>query len=314
MEVGKNSWNLQVSHPLQSWEWGEFREKRQPVDRINGMLVVWTKIKYTPWCFGYIPMGKCPTQEDLDRLKNLGKRRGAIGIRLEPNIVLNAEQSSRIREQCSVLKRLPKGRSLFKPKTFLVDLTRSEEELLAVMHPKGRYNIKVAQKHNVGVKEDNSLEALEQYLELMFGGTAKRQKIYAHSREYHRQLWEALHPAGMATLWIAKWQGIILAGAMIFRFKDTAYYAYGASALDHKEVMAPTLLLWETIRRVKQQGCKIYDLWGAEEGRGFSRFKEQFGGKLVEMAGTFDLPVNPVLYPLFKLAEGVRWKVLRMLK
>ena len=101
---------------------------------------------------------------------------------------------------------------------------------------------------------------------------------------------------------------------MIFRFKDTAYYAYGASALDHKEVMAPTLLLWETIRRVKQQGCKIYDLWGAEEGRGFSRFKEQFGGKLVEMAGTFDLPVNPVLYPLFKLAEGVRWKGLRMLK
>ena len=101
---------------------------------------------------------------------------------------------------------------------------------------------------------------------------------------------------------------------MIFTFKDTAYYAYGASALEHKEVMAPTLLLWEAIRWSKQTGCKVFDLWGAEEGRGFSRFKEQFGGKLVELAGSYDLPVNPLLYPLFRLSEEMRWKILRRLK
>ena len=78
--------------------------------------------------------------------------------------------------------------------------------------------------------------------------------------------------------------------------------------------MAQTLLLWEIIRWGKERGYKYFDLWGTEEGKGFARFKEQFGGEIVELAGTFDLPVNKFIYPLFRLAEGVRWKILRSLK
>ena len=240
----------------------------------------------------------------------MGRKRRAIGIRMEPN----APKDTGFKIQDSGFEKLKPGRNLFKTKTFIIDLTRSEEELLKNMHPKGRYNIKVAQKHGVSVREDSSSLSLRNYLELMFGGTAKRQKIYAHSENYHKQMWETLQPAGMAHLFTAEYQGKIIAAAMIFTFKDTAYYAYGASALEHKEVMAPTLLLWEAIRWSKQTGCKVFDLWGAEEGRGFSRFKEQFGGKLVELAGSYDLPVNPLLYPLFRLSEEMRWKILRRLK
>jgi hypothetical protein len=63
--MDKEDWNKNVDHPLQSWEWGEFRVKRQPIDRIDNTLVVWTKIKYTPWVFGYVPMGKLLSDEAI---------------------------------------------------------------------------------------------------------------------------------------------------------------------------------------------------------------------------------------------------------
>lgn len=295
-------WDELVTHPLQSWEWGEFREKRQKISRVANFLIMWTKIKFMPWSFGYIPMGRIPNEAEIEKLKEEAKRQKAIGIRLEPNELKGDRTID-----------LPKGRHLFKPKTYWWNLAKSEEELLKAMHPKGRYNIKVAQKHNVSVRVSVRQEDFDKYLELMFEGTAKRQGIYSHSREYHQQMWVGLKDK-IAKLFVAEYQGKIVAADIIFCFKDKIYYAYGASALEHKEVMAPTLLLWEIARWAKSQGYKTFDLWGAEEGKGFSRFKSQFGADLIEMAGTFDLPTNKVLYTLFRIAEEARWKILRILK
>ncbi|HBC72351.1 MAG: FemAB family protein [Candidatus Amesbacteria bacterium GW2011_GWB1_47_19] len=308
----KDEWNEGVTHPLQSWEWGEFRAKRQPVSRIEGFLIVWTKVPYTPFTFGYIPMGRAPNEIEIEKIREEGRKMRAIGIRIEPNL----KRGELTNFQFSIFNKFFKpGRHLFKPKTLLLDLTKSEEELLANMHPKGRYNIKVAQRYGVKAHEDSSSsKAFDVYLKLMFEGTAKRQKIYAHSGDYHRQMWNVLRPAGIAHLFTAKYKDRIIALAMIFKFKETAYYAYGASALEHKEVMAPTLLLWEAIRWSKQSGCTVFDLWGAEGGKGFSRFKEQFGGQPVKLAGTFDLPVDLLLYLLFRAAEAARWKILRIFK
>jgi lipid II:glycine glycyltransferase (peptidoglycan interpeptide bridge formation enzyme) len=303
--MDRDKWNEMVKHPLQSWEWGEFRGQRQPISRTNGMLVVWTKIKFTPWYFGYIPMGKMPSDKEIKMLRDLGKEKRAVGIRMEPNVMKN--------EQCKISNELRPGRPLFKPNTFVWDLKKSEEELLKNMHPKGRYNIRVALKHGVKVRISQRAEDFEKYLELMFSGTTKRQKIYSHSESYHHLLWESLKD-GMARLFVAEYQGEIIAANMIFQFKNGIYYAYGASALEHKEVMASTLMLWEIARWGKSQGCLFFDLWGAEEGKGFSRFKEQFGAELTEFVGTYDLPVNPLLYKLFRLAEEARWKMLRILK
>lgn len=300
-------WNNKVDHPMQSWEWGEFREKRQPIDRFDNQLIVWTNIKFTPYYFGYIPMGKLLRDEEMKRLKDLGKKRNAIGIRMEPNVILD----SKFNVQSFIFdKGLVKGRGLFKKKTYFWDLTKSEEDLLKAMHPKGRYNIKVAQKHGVKIKQSDDFD---KYLDLLFGGTSKRQKIYSHDCEYHRLLWESLKNK-MAYLWVAEYQNNIITADVIFVFKDKIYYAYGASALEHKEVMAPTLLLWEIAKYYKKRGFNIFDLWGAEEGKGFSRFKSQFGADLVELIGTWDLPINKPLYWAFRIAEEIRWKILRILK
>ncbi len=306
MDDEEKDWNQGVTHPLQSWEWGEFRKLRQPISRIENFLIVWTKIPYTPFTFGYIPMGRMPNETELEKLIEEGKKMRAIGIRMEPNVRI---ENGELR-----MENLRPGKPLFKKKTIILDLTKSEEELLKEMHPKGRYNIKVGQKHNVSVRVSVSDRDFAKYLDLMFGGTTKRQKIYAHEPKYHLQLWGILQPAGMAKLFCAEYKGQTIACALIFCFKETIYYAYGASALEHKEVMPQTLLLWEIMRWGKDHNYHYFDMWGVEEGKGFSRFKEQFGGQTIELAGTFDLPVIKTIYPLFRLAEEIRWKILRTLK
>jgi len=301
-----DEWNSLVTHPLQSWEWGEFRKLRQPISRIENFLIMWTKVPFSPFVFGYLPMGRVPNEIEIEKLKQEGISMNAIGIRMEPNTRI---ENGELRIEC-----FKQGRPLFKKKTIIIDLTKSEEGLLKEMHPKGRYNIKVAQRHGVSVRVSVSDKDFAQYLDLMFKGTTKRQRIYAHGPKYHLQMWQILEPAGIAKLFCAEYKTKILASALIFCFKDKIYYAYGASALEHKEVMAQTLLIWEIMLWGKDRGYKFFDLWGTEEGKGFSRFKEQFGGKIVELVGTFDLPVNKLIYPLFRGVEEVRWKILRILK
>lgn len=289
---------------MQSVEWGEFRSRMgNKVSRVvgeNEYLIMWTRIKPTNLWFGYCPMSQMPTEKDTKRLSDEAIKENGIGIRFEPNHVSSIKY-----HVSSILK---KGRHLFKPKTFWIDLTQSEEELQKKMHPKTRYNIRLAQKHGVQITEDP--DCIEDYLKLMFWKTTKRQKIYAHSEKYHREL----SKLSFVHLFKATFQEKVIAVWMIFAYDKFIYYAYGAFDDDYKQVMAPVLGLSEIIKWGKKNGYETLDLWGAEEGKGFARFKEQFGPSLVEMVGTYDLPVSPLLYRLFRIIEEIRWKILRILK
>jgi len=186
------------------------------------------------------------------------------------------------------------------------------------MKSKTRYNIKVAQKHGVQVIEDNSQSAFETYLKLTWE-TTERQGFYAHNQDYHRLLWETLMPTGMYHLMLAKYQKQVLAAYVFFVFNQVLYYPYGASTRSYREVMAPHALFWEAIKSGKKQGCKIFDMWGSlgpnpnplDPWYGFHRFKEGFGGGLVEFLGTYDLVINPQIYPFYNLSNSLRWKFLR---
>ena len=247
-----------------------------------------------------------------DELAKIGKQKHAIFIQLEPNSIGNWKL------EIGNYGLRPSHHPLFTKFTFVLDLTKSEEELLHAMHPKTRYNLKVAQKHGIIVKEDNSQEALEAYLNLS-AETTNRQGFFAHNETYHRRMWEILYPAKIAHLWTASYHGKILAAWILFTWKDTIYYPYGASSREHRETMAPNLLLWEIARWGKSNGYKIFDLWGAigpdpkenDPWYGFHRFKQGFGPRLVEFVGSFDLVLNPLLYELYKLADTIRWKMLK---
>ncbi len=311
--TSQTDWDTHAGHPLQSWAWGEFR-KAMGIDviRFNDRQLTFHKIPYTPWTIGYFPKGPMPTQEMIDELLKIGAEKHAIFIQLEPNVLSNVQLPI-----SNVLRK--SHHPLFTKYTFILDITKSEDELIKSMHAKTRYNIGVAQKHGVMVKEDNSPEAFSQYIRLT-QKTTQRQGFYAHSITYHRKMWEIMRGARIAHLWTATYKNEILAAWIIFIWKDTVYYPYGASSRNHRDVMAPNLLLWEIAKWAKKQGIKYFDLWGAlgphpdvnDPWYGFHRFKEGYNPKLIEFIGSYDLVINPVLYELYKIGDTIRWFLLKL--
>ncbi|MGB9707060.1 MAG: lipid II:glycine glycyltransferase FemX [Microgenomates group bacterium] len=328
----KEKFNQVVNHPLQSWEWGEFRKKtgieviRLGVfdpELVAGWQLTVHPLPKIPSTIIYFPKGPLPDKLMLESLRKIGQQKKAVFVKLEPNVgnvyhrgisAKNEIEEFLLTNGCQV------GRPLFTRFTFHLDLTKSEEEILGRMKPKTRYNIRLAQRHGVEVVEDNSQKAFEIYLKLLLE-TTRRQHFYAHSPQYHRLLWETLAPTDIYHLFLAKYKGLVLAAYIFFTFNKVLYYPYGASTRVHKEVMAPYALFWEAIKFGKQKGCKIFDMWGTpgpnpdpkDPWFGFHRFKEGFGGELVEFIGSYDLVLNRFAYSLFTFGDTLRWKFLRFL-
>jgi len=118
----------------------------------------------------------------------------------------------------------------------------------------------------------------------------------------------------------ASYQNQPLASFMLFIEKDRLFYPYGASLDTNREVMAPTLLMWEVIKLGKSLKLKSFDMWGClgpdakeiDNGYGFHRFKQGYGGDLVQFVGTYDLLINLQLYKLYNLIDKYRWQLLRL--
>jgi lipid II:glycine glycyltransferase (peptidoglycan interpeptide bridge formation enzyme) len=319
----RTGFNAVVNHPLQSWEWGEFRQKTgvkvirlgafEGNKLVQGYQVTIHIIPKTSMNVAYFPKGDGPDEMQLEALKKIGRDNNCLFIKLEPNV----QNNENIR-QFLLDRGCREGRPLFTKFTFEIDLTKSEEELLAAMKPKTRYNIGVAQRYGVQVGEEKSPQAVEEFVRLT-AETTKRQGFYAHDEKYQRLMWETLAPTGMARMLVARWQGRVLATWVVLVFNGVIYYPYGASSAEHREVMASNVMMWEVIRLGKRLGCKMLDMWGAlgpepnekDPWYGFHRFKEGYGGQLVEFVGTFDLVLKPSWYGLYRIAEEGRWMVLR---
>jgi lipid II:glycine glycyltransferase (peptidoglycan interpeptide bridge formation enzyme) len=320
--------NKTLAHPLQSKEWGEFR-------KAWGNEILWTKwglltlhkIPLTNYKIGMFIKGPKPTREMLGDLKRLAKEKNLIFIKLEPNTAF-ADGNIKYVEKGNEKNKLTKlligegsisGKTLFTPTSFWIDLTKPEEEQLKSFSSKTRYNIRLAQKHGVVIKEDNSDKAFERYLELT-RETVQRQGFFAHSEKYHRLMWKYLHTIPktqnsknpVARLLVAKYKDEIITTWIIFVYKDFLYYPYGASGEKYKNVMANNLMMWEAIRYGKVLGLKIFDLWGREPGKGFTKFKEGYNPQIVEFLGTWDLVINKPLYYIYRASESLRWKFLKI--
>ncbi|MBI5123474.1 peptidoglycan bridge formation glycyltransferase FemA/FemB family protein [Candidatus Roizmanbacteria bacterium] len=354
----KKDFDAVVNHPLQTYEWGEFREQtgvktiRRGVFNknklISGLQLTIHKIPKTSFTIGYLPKGEEPTPEILEELYKIGKQENCIFIQLEPNVIIDShsehvsESSSKemlklVQHDIIKLGLKPAAHSLFTKYTFILGLTKSEEELLKNMHSKARYNIRVAQKHNVIVEEDNSDAAFEDYLRLT-KETTQRQGFFAHTEKYHRLQWQTLpHKISKnqlsSHLLVAKYKPKlstfnsqpstkILTAWILFVFKDTLYYPYGASSSENREVMSSNLVMWEAIRFGKKLDLQKFDMWGAlgenpdkkDPWYGFHSFKEKYGPEHVEFVGSYDLVINPIMYQLYKAADKLRWFLLKLKK
>ena len=189
--------------------------------------------------------------------------------------------------------------------TRLIDLTQTEEELLAGMHSKTRYNARLAERHGVKVRVGNAQD-IDRYIELE-EETAKRDGFKPLSSSYVKKLFQELAPSGLIRLRLAEKEGVLLAASIEAVSEDTITYLFGASSSEQREVMAPFALHLEAIKAAKSEGKHWYDLWGcnpeSEEDlfykpswKGITRFKVGWGGVLKEYGGTWDLPLQKKLY------------------
>ncbi len=317
-------YNELVDHPLQSWEWGDARKKmglsvyRFGEGTGNSLKKVYQMtihpIPYTHFSIGYIPRSAFPSSDFVQFLLRFGSKHNIIFIKFEPNVLEENKQKDQLSLKHTTF--VPSPHPLFPRWTQVVDISQNEKTLLAQMKAKTRYNIRLAQKKGVTVKEMSDDEGFVIFSKLYFE-TCKRQHYHGHNIEYHQIVWDSLkHHIGH--ILVAWYQGTPLASYQLFHFKDKVYYTYGGTSPSHKHVMAANLLMWESILFAQKLGAKTFDMWGSlppqydssHDWAGFTRFKEGYGTSFREYIEGFDLLIKPFFYSLYGIVYSIRQRLL----
>jgi lipid II:glycine glycyltransferase (peptidoglycan interpeptide bridge formation enzyme) len=241
---------------------------------------------------------KNPVANFLDWLKTLAKGEKAIFVKIEP---ANDHVAQVFAE-----RGFRKSKKEIQPsRTVILDLGKSEEELLAGMHHKTRYNIKVAERRGVEIREISESEIFWRLMKK----TTKRDKFSSHPREYYEKMVEKLRDGAVSTKIFAAFAGgKPAAAAIILFYGDAGYYLHGASDYNFHSQMAPFLLHWHIIRYLKEHGYKEYDFWGidARKWPGVTRFKLGWGGQVVEYPGSFNLTISWLWHRLYRLFGSLK--------
>jgi lipid II:glycine glycyltransferase (peptidoglycan interpeptide bridge formation enzyme) len=202
------------------------------------------------------------------------------------------------------------------PDSVILDLARSEEELLSAMKPKWRYNIKLAGKKGV-VVEDEGLGGLGDFYSL-YEVTARRDRIAIHPRRYYERLFEVAASAPgiehrRLRLLVARHESEAIASIIVLERGTEATYLYGASSDSKRSLMPAYALQWTAIRGAKASGRLSYDFYGipstddpSHPMAGLYRFKTGFGGTIVHYPGSWDLPLLHIPYAAWTAAERLR--------
>ena len=341
--MNRETWNAIVeSFPrpqfLQTWEWAETKKQNgwekdlkvwkddqgeiiaaamiliRSVEFFRGLLKF--KIAYIPRGPMFRTLDKEIIQRVLSDIQDWANSNHLIFIKIDPEVVTFEGEPGQPDEKqdkmgAVFLDSLQDNGWQFSPdqiqyrNTVLIDLRRSEEEMLAAMKQKARYNIRLAGRKGVEVRtatpEDFEL-LYEMYLE-----TSTRDGFIIRSKDYYLELWERFYQQKMATALIAEVEDESVAGIVLFHVGDRAWYFYGMSTNKHKKKMPNYLLQWEAMRIAKAQGCTWYDLWGApdefneKDGLwGVYRFKRGLGGLVQRTVGAWDYTQRKGMYFMYQ--------------
>lgn len=273
-------------------------------------------------CVLYVPRGPVMDwnnrplrRQVLEDLKTMAKRLKAMFIKIDPEVITGYGEPGKpgVTKQetgQTMIEELKNSGWQFSseqiqfPNTVHIALDREEEELLARMKQKTRYNIRLAQKKGVTVRLGTESDLPGLYR--MYAETSQRDGFIIRSWEYYRAVWEEFYQKGMMEILIAEAEGNALGGLLLFTFAGRSWYLYGMSNQEQREKMPNYLLQWTAIQRAKEKGCTIYDLWGAptvfhpDDGLwNVFRFKEGFAGEIVRTIGAWDYPNQKWIYPVY---------------
>ena len=324
-------------HILQSYEWGEVKaatgwkpwrmvvEKNgRPAAAISilerSVPVLGKKIFYAPRgpvldihnyeLFDYL----------LGEIRSLAVQRGAMLLKLDPDVPSSDIQFTSYLEEKGFKSQANKDFEGIQPRyVFRLDITQDLEDIFNSFHHKTRYNIRLAERRGVKVRVDCTREDLRSFYDIL-EVTSERDNFLVRSFSYFETLWKCLVENGLARLFMAEYEGRPIAGTLAFIFGDQAWYIYGASSNEHRNVMPNYLLQWEMIAWAKENGCRLYDFRGVPGNLtednplyGLYRFKKGFKGEYIEFVGEYDLVYSPAVYKAYLTLEPVYSRGIRKL-
>ncbi len=311
------------AHLLQTAEWGELKSEfgweaiRIVSEEGIGAQILFRKLR-VGLSLAYLPKG--PLVEQSPRRTGEGfwaevdalcRRRRAVLCKVEPDAWEDEETPVMLPASFRA-----SPHNIQPPRTLVVDIGCREEEILARMKQKTRYNIRLAERKGVRVRAWDDLASFHEMLQR----TGRRDGFGVHAPQYYRRAYELFHPSGMCELWVAEHSGHPLAALMVFARGRRAWYVYGASTDEQRHLMPTYLLQWQAMRWARARGAQEYDLWGVpdedeaaleaqfERRRdglwGVYRFKRGFGGRLRRAQPALDRVYRPLWYRLYLLYAG----------
>ena len=321
----------------QSLEWAEVKKPNWKPEvilaenkegKIIGSLCVW--IRKMP-IFGNImyasrgPVCDIHDKEVMKQLtegaKELAKKYKAIVLRIEPDILSSDEKFREI--ATSLGYKIKDDAKDFKDEiqpryVFRLDIKgKTEEEIMAGFKQKWRYNIRLAGRKGVVVKE-GTREDLKDFHKIMIE-TGKRDGFIIRPLEYFEKMYDEMAPEHMKVL-MAYYDGKPISGVIPIFYGNKTWYLYGASSNQHRNLMPNYLLQWEMIKIAIKRGDDVYDFRGVsgvvDENHpqyGLYRFKQGFGATFTEFIGEIYIPYKPITYALYRFSEKA-FRTIRQIK
>ncbi|MBN1779126.1 MAG: peptidoglycan bridge formation glycyltransferase FemA/FemB family protein [Candidatus Buchananbacteria bacterium] len=327
-----NSWdefvknNAQDGGLLQSWRWGDFQKnldhtifRLAMIDDDGQIKAAALLVRHElPFEYNYLYCPRGPVvsplvdKDSLDsffaEVKNLAHQQKSFMIRIDPAWSQDSAQ------KISALGFRLSDDNIQPKCAFIVNINRSEEEILAGMKQKTRYNIVLAQKKGVQIKISREAPDMEVFWALM-KQTAKRDGFKPHLKDHYKKLFDTFKNDQTIQLVLAECDGKIVAAAMVSFFGRFATYLHGASSDLYRGAMAPYLLHWQAILEAKRLDCHYYDFGGVngqsfydEKWEGITRFKNGFAqlSQPKEYVGNYEIVLNPFVFAAYRLVKQVR--------
>lgn len=311
---------------LQSWYWGQFHAALgknifrcgfYENDKLIGiMLSVVENAKRARYLT--VPGGpiidwknKALVNESVKEIRRIAKQESCIFVRVRPQLESNDFSKNLFRANGFINAPMHLHAEL----TSQLDITPTEEQLLANMRKATRYEIKKAINLGIKIETSSDIEMIKKFYDLQLK-TAKRQKFIPFAYKFLYEQFKIFSENNSAILYSAKFNNKLLAQAFIIFYNSEAAYHYGASTDEGRKYPGAYLLQWEAIKEAKKRGIKRYNFWGvAPENNkdhrfsGLSLFKRGFGGVDFEYLHAQDLIISYPRYLFNYLVELLRKKI-----
>lgn len=322
------------AHPLQLSAWGDFKSRYGwQCDRLAlqdggeimaGAQVLLRQLPARLGTLAYIPMGPYAQDESpalyaalwTHLQQRLTKQYRTALLKIEPGLYLNTTAPDWLQWGF-----VPSPQTVQPPRTIALDITGTEDAVLARMNQGTRRKIRQSVERNGIVYSEAQTAADVAKFTQMMQVTGSRNAFGVHEPAYYQRVFEQFAPQHRALI-LAEHEGDVLAGVMVFAAGPNAVYLYGASSDVKRNLMASYGAQWLAIRWAKARGCQWYDLWGipdADEAEleadfqtrsdglwGVYGFKRGWGGQIMRSVGTWDQIYNPLIYRAYQLALKVR--------